>query len=384
MAVYNVHGGHSTLCRGASGYLDEVNEDRKVKNKVIELLRAEGHTVYDCTDDVGRTQNQNLRNIVSKCNAHSATLDVSIHLNAGGGTGCEVENYNSNTKAISDRICSNISSALGITNRGTKYMPGLYVLANTKAPAILVECCFVDNATDNAAWNVDKCAKAIVEGILGKSIGSSATQGWQKNSVGWWYINADGSYPSNGWQQIGGLWYYFDEKGYAICNTWKKINNHWYYFKDNCSMATDWCKVDNIWYYLSTSNTEEHPIGSMMTGWIQIDNYWYYLNPVSDGTRGAMVHGWQTINERKYYFIPEKVDNIPEGSMATGWHKIDGNWYYFNVSYNCQPAGSILENHWIVENDKKYYIKDDGKMAHDEAIEIDGKTYTFNSSGVLK
>lgn len=175
MAVYNVHGGHSTLCRGASGYLDEVNEDRKVKNKVIELLRNEGHTVYDCTDDNGTTQNQNLRSIVSKCNAHSVTLDVSIHLNAGGGTGVEVENYDSRTKAISDRICSNISSALGIRNRGTKYMPQLYVLSNTKSLALLVECCFVDNATDYNAWNADKCAKAIVEGILNKSISTSSS-----------------------------------------------------------------------------------------------------------------------------------------------------------------------------------------------------------------
>ena len=80
----NVHGGHSLKCRGASGYLDEVNEDRKVKNKVIELLRANGHTVYDCTDDNGKDQNSNLKTIVNKCNDHKVDLDVSIHLNAGG------------------------------------------------------------------------------------------------------------------------------------------------------------------------------------------------------------------------------------------------------------------------------------------------------------
>lgn len=170
MAVYNIHGGHSLYCRGASKHLDEVNEDRKVKDKVIALLRAEGHTVYDCTDDDGRTQQQNLSNIVKKCNEHSVALDVSIHLNAGGGTGVEVENYDNRTKVISDRICANISSALGIKNRGTKYMPNLYVLSNTKSLAILIECCFVDNMTDYYAWNVDKCAKAIVEGILGRTI----------------------------------------------------------------------------------------------------------------------------------------------------------------------------------------------------------------------
>lgn len=33
MATYNVHGGHSLVCRGASELLDEVNEDRKDKKQ---------------------------------------------------------------------------------------------------------------------------------------------------------------------------------------------------------------------------------------------------------------------------------------------------------------------------------------------------------------
>lgn len=175
MATYNVHGGHSLSCRGAARYLDEVNEDRIVKNKVIQYLRSAGHTVYDCTDDYGTTVNGNLVAIVQKCNAHNVDLDISIHLNAGGGTGCEVWNYDSRTKAVSDRICANISSALGIRNRGTKYEPELYVLRNSNALALLVECCFVDNMTDKNAWNAEKCAKAIAEGILNKSISSSSS-----------------------------------------------------------------------------------------------------------------------------------------------------------------------------------------------------------------
>ena len=44
------------------------------------------------------------------------------------------------------------------------------MLRKTNSPALLVECCFVDNATDKVKWNADKCAKAIVEGILNKSV----------------------------------------------------------------------------------------------------------------------------------------------------------------------------------------------------------------------
>lgn len=166
--IINVHGGHSLKCRGASGLLDEVNEDRKVKNRVIELLRSKGHIVYDCTDDVGKTPNEVLKNIVKKCNAHTVNLDVSIHLNANRGTGTEVYviNENSAAKPHADRIAANIASELDIRNRGVKYK-NLYVLKRTKAPSLLVECCFVDNQNDKNHWNVDKCATAIVEGIIG-------------------------------------------------------------------------------------------------------------------------------------------------------------------------------------------------------------------------
>lgn len=179
----NVHGGHSLKCRGASGYLDEVNEDRKVKNRVIELLRANGHTVYDCTDDNSTSQNANLKAIVNKCNSHSVDLDVSIHLNAGGGTGTEVYVYSNSSKAKDEatRIAEKISNTLGIRNRGVKTSTKLYVLRKTKSPALLIECCFVDNATDKAHWNVEKCAKAIVEGILNKSVETSNTTNTSNN-----------------------------------------------------------------------------------------------------------------------------------------------------------------------------------------------------------
>lgn len=170
MAKYNVHAGHNWHVTGANSYLNETKEDRIVKDEVIRLLRREGHTVYDCTDEGGRTQSDNLRNIVKKCNAHSVDLDVSIHLNSGGGTGVEVWNYDERTKGVSDRICRAISNEIDIANRGSKYTHNLYVLANTKAPAILVECCFVDSKSDYDAWSGSKCAKAIVEGILGESI----------------------------------------------------------------------------------------------------------------------------------------------------------------------------------------------------------------------
>lgn len=184
MTAYNVHGGHSLKCRGASGLLDEVNENRAVKNKLIELLRANGYIVYDCTDDYSTTQKANLRNIVSKCNSHTVDLDISIHLNSGrndsngdGKTGgVEVFGYDDRIYGTAYKIAENISNTLGIGFHGApvKYRKDLCVLRETRAKAILIECCFVDDKDDANHWNATKCAMAIASALGCKTNISSA------------------------------------------------------------------------------------------------------------------------------------------------------------------------------------------------------------------
>lgn len=185
MTAYNVHGGHSLKCSGASGLLDEVKEDRAVKNKLIELLRANGYTVYDCTDDYSTTQKANLRNIVSKCNSHTVDLDISIHLNSGrndsngdGKTGgVEVFGYDDRIYGVAYKIAENISNTLGIGFHGSpvKYRKDLFVLRETRAKAILIECCFVDDKDDANKWNATKCAMAIASALGCKTNVSTAT-----------------------------------------------------------------------------------------------------------------------------------------------------------------------------------------------------------------
>ena len=183
MAKYNVHGGHNSIVPGAASILNEVTEDRKVKNKLISLLKGAGHTAYDCTDDVGKTSGANLANIVAKCNKHSVDLDISIHLNSGrkdtkgdGSTGgVEVFCYDSRTKSVAEKITDAIAEEFGYHNRGVKYSTGLYVLRNTKSKAILIECCFVDDKDDAKAWNAERCAAAIYKGLTGKAATSSTT-----------------------------------------------------------------------------------------------------------------------------------------------------------------------------------------------------------------
>ena len=184
----NVHAGHNPdgkVACGAVGLLKESTEAREVKDRVIKYLRDEKHTAYDCTVNNGTSANDILKKIVSKCNDNEVSLDVSIHLNSGRSDkkgdgkigGVEVLVYSEDSKAYNTavRVADKVSKALGITNRGVKVRSNLYVLKNTDAPAMLIECCFVDDKDDVKKWNTDKCARAIAEGILNKSIGTKKT-----------------------------------------------------------------------------------------------------------------------------------------------------------------------------------------------------------------
>lgn len=178
--IINVHAGHNpdgkAAC-GAVGLIKESTEARRVKDEVIRLLRAEGHTVYDCTCENGTSQSDVLKKIVQKCNAHAVDLDISIHFNAGRNdrvgdgmaAGTEAWIYSMTSEALNaaGRVLQRIS-ALGYPNRGIKTSTDLYVLKHTKAPAMLVECCFVDDRDDVKMYDAPSMAIAIVEGILGK------------------------------------------------------------------------------------------------------------------------------------------------------------------------------------------------------------------------
>ena len=183
----NVSAGHNPdgkVACGAVGLLKESTEARRVTNEVVRLLKEQGHTVYNCTCDNGTSQGDVLKKIVAKCNQHSVDLDVSIHFNAGAGaqkkngqtTGTEVLVYNDTSKAMAaaQRVAKQIS-ALGFKNRGIKIRDGLYFLRNTKSPAMLIECCFVDDGDDAALYDYKKIASAIVRWITGEKVNDAKT-----------------------------------------------------------------------------------------------------------------------------------------------------------------------------------------------------------------
>ncbi|WP_314821018.1 CAP domain-containing protein [Stomatobaculum longum] len=53
----------------------------------------------------------------------------------------------------------------------------------------------------------------------------AATAQWKRNDRGWWYEEANGSYPTATWKLINNKWYYFDGIGYMAESRW--IGNYY-------------------------------------------------------------------------------------------------------------------------------------------------------------
>lgn len=170
--------GEGTGSQGC-GYKEQ-NLTRELGKIVMDMLIKEGHTVFNCTVDKSSNNAQQLIDRVNKANKQPLDLFVSIHFNAcvndqkGNGytTGTEVLLYSTSSKAkpYAERIVKKIAN-VGLKNRGVK-THNAYVLKHTKAPALLIEICFIDDRDDMNVYlkSPRKVAKAIVEGILDKTI----------------------------------------------------------------------------------------------------------------------------------------------------------------------------------------------------------------------
>lgn len=104
--------------------------------------------------------------------------------------------------------------------------------------------------------------------------------GWYLDNKGWWYRNADGSYPKSQWLQLD-AWYWFDATGYAVSG-WQTINGEKYFFDSNCRMQTGWVRTGGRWYYLNDQ-------GQMVKGCIlKIDGENYAFGPDGSMKQGSL------------------------------------------------------------------------------------------------
>ena len=155
---------------GAVGIRAEDELNKEVGTKVIEKLRLLGHIVINCTPTTAFSLNDSLQYRVDCANKNNVELFVSIHFNIGGGIGTEI--YSSGLSGTGFNYGQMVLKeivALGFTNRGVKDGSSLYVIRNTVAPAILIECAFLDASVDMFRYSGEHMANAIVKGLTGGS-----------------------------------------------------------------------------------------------------------------------------------------------------------------------------------------------------------------------
>lgn len=116
---------------------------------------------------------------IKECNAYKPDVAVDIHNNAGGGAGDGCEVFYSIAGGTGKTLAYNINAGMlevgqnsrGIKTKKTALGKDYYAfIRETSAPAVIVECAFVDNKTDIAI--IDTAAEqkamgaAIAKGIL--------------------------------------------------------------------------------------------------------------------------------------------------------------------------------------------------------------------------
>ena len=132
---------------------------------------------------MSRTKDENdpLTSVIKECNAFNPELAIDIHNNAGGGDGAEVfHHYKGGTSKTFAQNVLNEIKVIGQNSRGIKTKLNSQgtdyfgFIRQTNAPAILVECAFIDNKKDIQIIDTEAERKAmgiaIAKGIL-KTLG---------------------------------------------------------------------------------------------------------------------------------------------------------------------------------------------------------------------
>ena len=136
-----------------------------VCNKIQKILANYNVTIYRTDDQSGATD-VSLAARVSKTNSYNPDLFVSIHHNAGGGTGTEVYYHTRGTsedKKVAGIIAPKLASKVGLRNRGVKNAE--FTVLTTKATAVLVEGGFMDTKNDYQIIISDKGQQAYAEAV---------------------------------------------------------------------------------------------------------------------------------------------------------------------------------------------------------------------------
>lgn len=237
---------------------------------------------------------------------------------------------------------------------------------------------------------------------------NAATTGWKKQSDGTWtYTKADGKLATDEWILDGGTWYYFSGTTMVADGIWMIKDKFYAFTKSGAMVANSWYKQTyedwTTWFYAGAD-------GALVNGWQKIDNKWYYFQqydaetipymvsndsiPIEKGKinwdatektpvyifdkSGAMVeNGWYKVDYEKEYGYSYWT-YAKDGVAAKGWIQDGGKWYYLD------PVYGGMYKYWYYDETNKiwYYLDESGAMVTGWK-KIGDYWYYFKDSGAM-
>ncbi len=157
---------------GASGNgLKEQDITFYIADKTRVLLEKNGFVVImtrnKITDNVSEESvSASLRARADIANEAGADLFLSIHCNAGGGSGTETYFYSDSAEGevLAEILQENVVGQVGLIDRGV-HSASFAVLRYTTMPAALLETAFIDTETDAALLGSKDGQQAFAEGV---------------------------------------------------------------------------------------------------------------------------------------------------------------------------------------------------------------------------
>lgn len=164
--------GHGGTDPGAVGNgLQEKNLTLQIATRIIDILTLEYDNVSIRMSRTG-DQTVSLSERTNAANSWGADFFLSIHINAGGGTGYEDYVYpgvGAPTTTYQNNIHAEVIKLVDFNDRGKK-QANFHVLRETSMPAVLTENGFIDNANDAAKLKsstfIENLARGHANGIV--------------------------------------------------------------------------------------------------------------------------------------------------------------------------------------------------------------------------
>lgn len=201
-----------------------------------------------------------------------------------------------------------------------------------------------------------------------------------------YYFGKTGNLLTGGYL-IDGKRYFFDvDTGKAKVGPYKRENGKTYYYNGKNGVGTGFIKVGGELHLYDDEGIEQY-------GRKQVNGKYYYF----DKQTGAAISGWRDLvtssgNSYTSYYSPE------DNAAVTGLQKIGNDYYLFDDNgyrlhgvravdgVNClfdNTTGKLYTG-WYDNGSYLYYYDGlNGRIQGNKCVEIDGKHYFFNNSGVL-